>query len=264
MNIALITAGGKGERTKQEIPKQFIHIENKPLIIYTMEAFEKHYNIDAILVLCLEGWHDILWAYARQYGIHKLRWIVHGGNSGFDSIHNGLYELKKHCQDDDAIVIHDGNRCLVSQDVISNSLAVYARDGSSVAVIPCTEVVFRKTNEGTFEEIPREQIFRTQTPHVFSLGKLWWAHEEAEKRKISSSPATCSLMKILGESFSFSPGSEKNFKITTVDDIELFRAMINFDKIPGLKQHNSLIYPPLRSKWINNSCFSFLAGRRAA
>jgi 2-C-methyl-D-erythritol 4-phosphate cytidylyltransferase len=237
MNIALITAGGKGERTKQEIPKQFLHVENKPLIIYTLEAFENHYSIDAILVSCLEGWHEILWAYAKQYNIKKLRWVVSGGDSGFDSIHHGLCELKKSCQDDDVIVIHDGNRCLVSQDVISNSLAVYIKEGSSVAVIPCTEVVFRKINGNVFiEEIPREQLYRTQTPHVFNLGKLWWAHGEAEKRGIFSSPATCSLMKILGETFSFSAGSEKNFKITTLDDIELFRAMLNFNQIPGIKR----------------------------
>jgi 2-C-methyl-D-erythritol 4-phosphate cytidylyltransferase len=236
MNIVLITAGGKGERTKQEIPKQFLHIENKPLLIYTLEAFEYHNSIDAILVSCLEGWHEILWAYARQFGIHKLRWIVNGGDSGFDSIHNGLCELKNHCQYDDVIVIHDGNRCLVSQDVISNSLAVYAKEGSSVAVIPCTEVVFRKTDENApLEEIPREQLYRTQTPHVFSFGSLWQAHREAEQRGIASSPATCSLMKVLGKSFSFSVGSEKNFKITTVDDIELFKAMINFTPIPGIK-----------------------------
>jgi 2-C-methyl-D-erythritol 4-phosphate cytidylyltransferase len=236
MNIALITAGGKGERARQEIPKQFLHVENKPLIIYTLEAFEKHSSIDAILVSCLEGWHDILWAYAKQYAIRKLKWIVKGGNTGFDSIHNGLIELKKYCCDEDVIIIHDGNRCLVSQDIISDSLAVYAKDGASIAVIPCTEVVFRSIDGNTLEEeIAREQLFRTQTPHVFSLGKLWWAHEEAEKRGISSSPATCSLMKLLGEPFSFSLGSEKNFKVTTVDDIELFSAMIHFSQIPGIK-----------------------------
>jgi 2-C-methyl-D-erythritol 4-phosphate cytidylyltransferase len=266
MNIALITAGGKGERTKQEIPKQFIHIENKPLIIYTLEAFERHPAIDAILVVCLEGWHDILWAYTKQYTIQKLKWIVNGGEIGHDSIHNGLMELKKHCTDNDTILIHDAIRCSLSQDIISDGLSTYSKYGSSVTVIPCTEVVFRSTDGNVAdEEIPRSQLFRTQTPQIFSFGKLWWAHEEAKKQNIIAPLATCSLMQALGEKVYFSSGSEKNFKVTTVDDIELFRAMINFDKIPGLKQHNSLIPPPPpRSKWINNSCFSFLAGRRAA
>jgi 2-C-methyl-D-erythritol 4-phosphate cytidylyltransferase len=235
MNIALIIAGGKGQRTKQEIPKQFIHIENKPLIIYTLEAFEKHPAIDTILGVCLEGWHEILRAYARQYNIKKLQWIVNGGETGHASIHNGLIELKKRCDDEDVILIHDGNRGLVSQEIISNGLSIYSKYGSSVAVIPCTEVVFKSLNgNNAEEEVPRDQLYRTQTPQIFNLGRLWWAHEEAEKRNIISPPATCSLMQSLGEEIFFSSGSEKNFKVTTVDDIELFRAMINFSKIPGI------------------------------
>jgi 2-C-methyl-D-erythritol 4-phosphate cytidylyltransferase len=243
MNIALIIAGGKGERTKQEIPKQFIHIENKPLIIYTLETFERHSDIDTILVVCLEGWHDILWAYAKQYIIQKLKWIVTGGEIGHDSIHNGLIELKKHCTDDDTIIIHDAIRCSLSHDIISDGLSTYSKYGSAVTVIPCTEVVFRSTDGNMAdEEIPRSQLFRTQTPQIFSFGKLWWAHEEAEKRNIIAPLATCSLMQALGEKVYFSSGSEKNFKVTTVDDIELFRAMVNFARYPGLNRHDSLIY----------------------
>jgi 2-C-methyl-D-erythritol 4-phosphate cytidylyltransferase len=244
MNIALIIAGGKGERTRQEIPKQFIHIENKPLIIYTLEAFEQHPAIDAILVVCLEGWHDILWAYTKQYSIHKLKWIVDGGKTGHDSIHNGLIELKKHCTDNDAILIHDAIRCALSQDIISDGLSTYSKYGSAVVVIPCTEVVFR-SHDGNIadEEIPRSQLFRTQTPQIFSLGKLRWAHEEAERRNIMSPLATCSLMQSLGEKVHFSYGSEKNFKVTTIDDIEIFRAMINFGQIPGIRNYSIPPHP---------------------
>jgi 2-C-methyl-D-erythritol 4-phosphate cytidylyltransferase len=236
MNIALIIAGGKGERTKQEIPKQFIHIENKPLVIYTMEAFEQHPAIDVVSVVCLEGWHDILWAYAKQYGIRKLKWIVNGGEKGHDSIHNGLMVLKNHYTDDDIVLIHDAIRCLLSQDIISDGLSTYSKYGSAVTVIPCTEVVFRSADGNVSdEEIPRNQLFRTQTPQIFSLGKLLWAHEEAEKRHIVAPLATCSLMQALGEKVHFSSGSEKNFKITTVDDIEIFKAMLNFNQISGIK-----------------------------
>jgi 2-C-methyl-D-erythritol 4-phosphate cytidylyltransferase len=237
MNIALIIAGGTGKRTQQEIPKQFLHVENKPLIIYTLEAFEQHPAIDAILVVCLEGWHDILWAYAKQYTIHKLKWIVNGGETGHISIHNGLMELRKHCSEDAVILIHDAIRCSVSQDIISDGLSTYSKYGSAVVVIPCTEVVFR-SNDGTVadEEIPRSQLFRTQTPQIFSLGKLCWAHEEAEKRNIFAPLATCSLMQSLGENVHFSYGSEKNFKVTTIDDVEIFRAMINFGHVSGIKQ----------------------------
>jgi 2-C-methyl-D-erythritol 4-phosphate cytidylyltransferase len=237
MIVALITAGGKGERLQQDIPKQFLHIESKPLIVYTLEAFQQHPSIDAILTVCLEGWHDILRAYAKQYNIQKLKWIVSGGKTGHDSIHNGIVELKKYCMNDDIVVIHDGNRALVSQDIISDAISVYAQYGSAVAVIPCTEVVFRSKN-GTVasEEICREQLLRTQTPHAFSLGKLSWAHEEAPKKNIISPPATCSLMHLLGVPVYFSRGSEKNLKITTIDDIDIFRALLKLSDNAGIKR----------------------------
>ncbi|GHV69809.1 2-C-methyl-D-erythritol 4-phosphate cytidylyltransferase [Spirochaetia bacterium] len=237
MNIALIIAGGKGERTKQDIPKQFLHIENKPLIIYTLESFETHPAIDKILVVCLEGWHSILWAYANQYNISKLQWMVNGGESGHDSIHNGIMELKKYCTKTDAILIHDANRGLVSHEIISNGISTYEKYGNAVTVIPCTEVVFRSADgQIAEEEVPRNVLFRTQTPQIFSLGKLCWAHEEAERQNITSPLAACSLMQALGEPVYFSWGSEKNIKITTTDDIDIFRAMLNLSDNMSLKK----------------------------
>jgi 2-C-methyl-D-erythritol 4-phosphate cytidylyltransferase len=236
MNIALITAGGTGTRIQQDIPKQFLHIENKPIIAYTLEAFQIHPSIDAIIVACLDGWHDVLKAYAKQYNIDKLKWIVNGGMTGYDSIHNCLIELKKYCTDDDTVLIHDGNRCLISQQIISDGLSTYVQFGNAVAVIPCTEVVFKRLDDKTLDdEIPREQLLRTQTPHIFSFGKIWQAHNEAEKRNLQGSSATCSLMKLLGEELHFFNGSEKNIKITTLDDIDIFRAILNLDKMTGLK-----------------------------
>ncbi|MDR1637534.1 MAG: 2-C-methyl-D-erythritol 4-phosphate cytidylyltransferase [Treponema sp.] len=239
MTIALITAAGKGKRMKLDTPKQFLYVEDKPVIIYTLEAFQSHPSIDAILVVCLEGWHDILWTYARQYGIKKLRWIINGGNTGHDSIYCGLMELKKYCSEDDAVLIHDGNRPLVPQEVISDGLVVYSKHGSSVSVIPCTEVVFRSINDYVSkEEIPREQLFRTQTPHIFSLKKLLWAHGKAKTENIEAPSATCSLMNVLNEPIYFSRGSEINIKITTVDDIEIFKAFLYLKSMLGSrKQH---------------------------
>jgi 2-C-methyl-D-erythritol 4-phosphate cytidylyltransferase len=235
-NIALITAAGRGERINQDIPKQFIHINNKPIVLYTLEAFEKHPSIDYIIVVCLDGWQNVLWAYTRQFNISKLKWIVNGGTTGHDSIHNGLMELKKHCDDDDIVLIHDGNRALVSQEIISEGLSIYAQYGSSVAAIPCTEVIMKSSNGNIAEEeFPREQMFRTQTPHIFCLSKLIWAHNEVEKRKIVSPSATCSLMQMLGEQVYFSFGSEKNLKITTLDDLEMFKALLNVKKDSWLK-----------------------------
>jgi 2-C-methyl-D-erythritol 4-phosphate cytidylyltransferase len=142
VNIALLTAGGVGKRTRQDIPKQFLHIENKPLIIYTLEVFQRHSDIDAILVTCLEGWHNVLWAYSNQYNITKLKWVINGGNTNPDSIYNGVNELRKHYGGDDIIIIHDGNRGLVSEKIINDALDVYLKFGSAVTAIPCQEAVF--------------------------------------------------------------------------------------------------------------------------
>jgi len=237
MNIALIIAGGKSERLKQDVPKQFLHIDDKPVIIYTMEAFQQHPSIDAILVVCLDGWHEILRAYAKQYKITKLDWIVSGGATGHDSIHNGLVELKMHCKDDDVILVHDANRPLVSQDIISDGLSVYSKYGSAVTAIPCTEVVFKSMDGNTLdEEVPRELLKRAQTPQIFSLGKLWWAHGEAEKRNIKNPVTSCSLLKTLGEPLYFSLGSEKNVRITTTDDIDIIRALLKLSERNDLKR----------------------------
>jgi 2-C-methyl-D-erythritol 4-phosphate cytidylyltransferase len=237
MNIALIIAGGKGGRTKQDIPKQFLHIDNKPIIIYTLEAFQQHPSIDEIFVVCLAGWLDILWAYIKQFNIEKVRKIVPGGLTGHDSIHNGLMELKESHSNNDAIIIHDANRPLVSQDIISDGLSTFKQYGSSVTAIPCTEVVFRSSNGNTpDDEVPRQLLWRTQTPQIFSMEKLIWAHDEVIRRKLSPPTATCSLMQTLDETFYFSSGSEKNIKITTIDDIDMVRALLKLSEYSGLKK----------------------------
>ncbi len=229
MNIALLTAAGTGTRMHQDIPKQFIHVDNKPVIIHTMEAFQKHPSIDAILVVTLDSWKEVLWAYAKQFNISKLKWVVTGGETGQDSIRNGLNTLKdKYPNKDITIIIHDGNRPLVSSEIISDSLATFAKYGSAVAVIPCTEVVFESEN-GISSHIStqREKLFRTQTPHTYKLNELLWAHNEAKKRGIKGTAASCLLMKELGKETYFSKGSEENIKITTLDDLKIFKALLH-------------------------------------
>ena len=228
MNIVLLTAAGTGTRMHQDIPKQFIHVDNKP-VIHTMEAFQQHPSIDAILVVTLDSWKEVLWAYAKQFNISKLKWVVHGGETGQDSILNGLNILKnKYPNIDITVIIHDGNRPLVSSEIISDSLATFAKYGSAVAVIPCTEVVFESEN-GISSHIStqREKLFRTQTPHTYKLNELLWAHDEAKKRGIKGTAASCLLMKELGMETYFSKGSEENIKITTLDDLKIFKALLH-------------------------------------
>ena len=237
MTVALLTAAGSGTRMGQDIPKQFIHVENKPIIIHTMAAFQEHPLIDAILVVTIPSWVDVVQAYARQFNITKLKWIVPGGDTGQESIHNGLEKLREELTEDDIVMIHDGNRCMVSSEIISNSLATFKKHGSAVAAIPCVEAVFRSNDDGISSNIsiPREQLFRTQTPHTYTLGKLLWAHDEAQKRGITETAASCTLMQQLGETVYFSQGSEENLKITTVEDMMIFKALLHTKKDSWLK-----------------------------
>lgn len=238
MNIAMLIAGGKGVRMNQDIPKQFLNINDKPVIVYTLQAFQQHPEIDAIEVVCIDGWQQILQAYANQFNITKLKWIVTGGENGQSSIRNGVEELEKHCSSDDLVLIHDAIRPNVSQEIISNCIASCRLHGSAITVIPCAEaMLFREEENGdsSIELISRDSLARTQTPQGFPLGKLSWAHKEALNRGITNSTASCTLMIELGEKVYFCPGSEKNVKITTTEDIEIFKALLMAKKDDWLK-----------------------------
>ena len=214
MNVALLTAAGSGTRMQLNIPKQFIHVDDKPIIIYTMEAFQNHPSIDAIIVVTIDSWSDVLWAYAKQFGITKLKWVVPGGDSGQESIRKGLDVLKRELSDEDVVLVHDGNRPLVSSQIISDSLATFSKYGSAVAAIPCTEVVF-ESDDGLTSMVSteRERLLRTQTPHTYRIGDLYGAHLEAQSRGLTNTAASCMLMKELGRMTYFSMGSEENLNM---------------------------------------------------
>jgi len=233
MNVAMILAGGSGRRTQQDIPKQFINVNDKPIVIYTLESFQKHPDVDAILVVCLEGWFEILWAYARQYGIAKLRWVVGGGNTVQESIRNGVVFLKDKCSSDDIVIIHDGIRPLVEETVISDVIVKCRKYGNAVTALPYYEQIFVVQDDiSTKQYVPREILRRVQTPQAYRYRKLLWAYEEAFSRGIgiSGSSYTNTLMVDLGETLYFAVGSGKNIKITTLDDIEIFRGLIRLEE----------------------------------
>ena len=227
MNIALIIAGGKGMRMHQEIPKQFLTVNEKPVIVYTMEAFQRHADIDAIAVVCIEGWENILSAYARQYNITKLKHIIPGGDNGQSSIRNGIYELEKHYSRDDLVLVHDAIRPMLSADIISDCIATATQHGSAIATIPCQEAMLETEDQiSTHSSYPRQNLKRTQTPQAFPIGTLADAHREALERGITNSIASCTMMVELGRTIYFSHGSEKNIKLTTPEDIDIFRALL--------------------------------------
>ncbi len=237
MNIALIIAGGQGERMHQDIPKQFLTVNEKPVIVYTLEAFQRHAEIDEIAVVCLEGWEQILMAYGKQFNITKLKYVAPGGNNGQSSIKNGIDELKKHYSDDDIVLIHDAIRPMVSQEIISDCIVKTTQYGNAIATIPCAEAMLQ-TSDGSCatESFPRDNLKRTQTPQGFRLGKLLEMHEKAAERGITNSIASCTLAIELGEKVYFSAGSEKNIKLTTLDDIDIFKALLLAKRSDWLKE----------------------------
>lgn len=238
MNIALLIAGGSGNRMGQDIPKQFMHVDNCPIIIHTLKCFEQHPGIDAIGVVCLDGWQTVVRSYANQFCITKLKWIFTGGATGMESIHNGIYGLKEEgCNGDDLVLIHDAVRPLLSQDIISSNIAVCEKYGYAITGIQCREAILESEDGfSSGKSIPRDKLIRTQTPQTFRLKNIIAAHEEAKTKGITSSVASCTLLAELGgRTMHIVPGSEKNIKVTTVEDLEILKALMHTSKESWLK-----------------------------
>jgi 2-C-methyl-D-erythritol 4-phosphate cytidylyltransferase len=235
--IALILAGGSGARMKQDIPKQFITVNDKPVIIYTLEIFQSHSEIDEIYIGCIESWANVLPAYISQFNITKCKNIITGGDTGQETINKLVDEIKKTCKSGDIVIIHDANRPLITHEIINDNIAVCKKYNNATAAIPehTTTLVKEKDEVGSVELFPREKIVRTQTPNTFRLSVLADLYDEANKKGIKNMTAACSLMVALGKRVYFSKGSERNFKITTTEDLELFKALLQGIKLVGLK-----------------------------
>ncbi len=240
MNIAVIIAGGSGSRMGQDIPKQFINVYDKPVLLYTLEGFQNHPMIDSIEVVCLEGWDNVLWAYAHQFNITKLKWIVPGGNSGQESIRNGVYNLEDKVSDDDIVIIHDGIRPLIDATVLTDVIQTAAKYGNGVTSLPYNEQIFIVNPEDettTKQYIPRETLRRVSTPQAYQFKRLNDAYHEAFENKIGiyGSAYTNTMMVELGETLHFAAGSDKNIKLTTKDDLEMFKGYLKMEKDSWLK-----------------------------
>lgn len=231
-NIGMIIAGGVGARMGQDIPKQFLSVYDKPVIVYTMEAFQNHPDIDAIEVVCLDDWKGALKAYAKQFGIAKLESVVSGGKNGQDSIRNGLYDIaERHSGEDDVVLIHDAIRPMVSQEIITDNIRVCRENGNAITVVPCTAAMLKTYDSlSTTEQVPRDNLKITQTPQAFFVKDIVEAHKEALSKGITNSVASCTMYIELGRKLYMSKGSEKNLKLTTTEDIEIFKALLKAKK----------------------------------
>lgn len=227
MNIAIITAAGTGSRMNQSTPKQFMDINGKPLIVYTLEKFDQSDLIDEIAISCLDGWQDTIKELIKKYSISKVKHIVTGGKTGQESITNAYNAIKDKCDDNSNIVIHDGNRPNLSQELIKNSIELCEKKGNAILYIPCQEVMFISDDFiSSTEQIDRSRLARTQTPHVFKKHLLDKLFSLAEKNSLYSEVAICSLCQKVGETIYLCKGDEKNIKITFQSDIDIFKALL--------------------------------------
>lgn len=235
MNIAIIIAGGSGQRMGQDIPKQFINVYDKPVLIYTLESFQRHPLIDAIEVVCIDGWENVVWAYAKQYSIDKLKWMTKGGKTGQESIRNGVYNLEDKCAADDIIIIHDGIRPLVETSVLTDVINKAQKYGNAITSMPYNEQIFvvDEDDENTTRKfIPRETLRRVATPQAYRYDLLNQKYHEAFEKEIGiyGSHYTNTMMVDLGVTLHFAAGSDKNIKLTTKDDLELFKGYLSRTK----------------------------------
>ena len=240
MNVALIIAGGSGHRMGQDIPKQFINVYDKPVLVYTLEGFQKHPKIDAIELVCIDGWHDVAWAYAKQFGIDKLKWVISGGETGQESIRNGVYNLEGICAEDDIVVIHDGIRPMVDETVLTDVIAVAREKGNAVTSMPYNEQIFwvdEAEPDSTVGFIPREKLRRVSTPQAYQYQLLKSVYEKAFETGLGlkGSSYTNTMMVEHGIRLYFAKGSERNVKLTTKEDLDLFKAMLELKRDTWLK-----------------------------
>lgn len=236
MNTALIIAGGKGNRMGQDIPKQFINVYDKPVIVYTLEAFQNHPLIDSIAVVLIDGWEEMLRSYARQFGISKLDIVVPGGVNGQDSIRNGVMAIAENAGDDDLVLVHDAIRPMISEKIITENIEVCRAKGNAITVIPCQEAMLLSPDgKSSGESIARSTLKRTQTPQTFFVRDLEKLHKDALEAGITNSIASCTLMVEMGRQVYFANGSEKNIKLTTTDDLEIFKSLLKQEHSDWIK-----------------------------
>lgn len=226
MNIGLLLAAGADPTFRMDIPKQFVNVYNRPVIVYTMQTFQNHPEIDAIMVACLKGWENMVEAYAKQFHIDKLKWVIEGGKSGQETSKLAVDKLMEACSEDDTVVIHDAIRPLVSDEIISDSIHTCRKKGMGIAAVTSMDNVMM-TDDGMTGRlsISRYAFRRIQTPQTYFLGELKKAHEDALGKGIVHENDTNNMISRLGRNVNFSKGSDLNLKINTVEDVAMFKAL---------------------------------------
>ena len=228
MNIGVIFAGGTGRRMHTTSrPKQFLEYQGKPIIIYTLELFDNHPQIDAISVVCVEDWIPFLEKMLKKFEINKVCKIVPGGETGQDSIYNGLVAASEISKSNDNIVlIHDGVRPLITEQTITDNIEKVKEEGSCITCIPATETFIVTQPDGGLEIPTRANSLIARAPQSFYLKDILAAHEQARKEGRHDFIDSCSMMHHYGHKLGKVIGPMENIKITTPTDYFVFKAMV--------------------------------------
>lgn len=223
--IALILAGGVGTRSGEKIPKQFVEINRKPLIVYTLEKFQESNSVDGIVVTCVEDWIPRLEEYVREFNISKVLKVVKGGKNGLDSVKNGLNALSM-CSDEDLVLIHDAVRPFVDVSSIEENIRVASQYGLALTAVDLLETLVYSEDGIVGEKVvDRDKLKRILTPQTFNYKLLKELYADDSKLNPLKYPSTFSLYMSTGAKVYCSKGSEKNIKITYPEDIQYFKKM---------------------------------------
>ena len=232
MVTAMLFAGGIGARMQSsDLPKQFLEVGGKPIIVHTMEHFSRHPMVDGIVVACKEDWIEYLVELIAQFAVKKVRAIVPGGETGFASIHNGVVSVASFSQDpDDIILICDGVRPMLSEKLISDCIVETKRHHTAVPVTPSIDSLLFSTDGKTCaKSYDRNQMYVTQAPQGYTMERILWAHAEAEKRGITNPISSSELFIELGEPVHLFKGERFNIKVTTPEDLVTLRAQFYYE-----------------------------------
>ena len=226
----VILAGGVGSRMDSSIPKQFMLIKRKPVVVYTIENFQKNDRIDDIVVVCNHDWIDHMNDLVKEFNLTKVRWVVNGGNTSHDSTRNGLYQLKNYLSDDDFVIIHDAARPIVPQILIDEMLDTGYEKGNACMAIPCYETILLTDDKksGT-EQMDRDRIMRVQTPQMYQYGKILHLYERCDEENIHDIVYANLVAIRYGERIYFSRGFSNNIKITKKEDVHLCEALMELN-----------------------------------
>ena len=227
MTNALIFAGGSGTRMNSKSrPKQFLQFYGKELIMHTLENFQNHFEIDGIAVVCIEEWIPYLNKLLEKYGIDKVKAVVFGGVTGQESIFKGLKAIKTFDKDEKSIVlIHDGVRPFINEDVISSCIKSVKEKGSAITVVPATETIITSEDGKISTITDRSKCCLARAPQCFYLDDILDAHHKAIKDGNLNMIDSASLMKFYGHELYTVQGNADNIKITTPTDFYTFKAL---------------------------------------